>query len=267
MTFGPEVHADGEIWGQTLWELRQRLVAQEGSEAAGSDLAEQLITDGMRLSPPEPSFLDMRNAILQADVGASGGANRELLWSVFATRGMGYFAGALDANDIDPQQDFATPPGPGAPTGTIAGKLTDADSGLPVAGQKVGVGGHATDPSFVDALVTTSGADGTYTLTRAGGRLSQCHDHGRRIQPRAGRGRHRAGRWDRAARRDHQARLGRARQRGVADDQRRQLRGLRLWQRQARRSVVGHRLVGVSGRCGSRPSSSRRTRIRGSRRA
>ena len=162
---GPEVHADGEIWGQTLWDLRQRLVAQEGSEAAGSDLAEQLITDGMRLSPPEPSFLDMRNAILQADVAVNGGANRDLLWSVFATRGMGYFAGALDANDFDAQEDFATPPGPGAPTGTIAGTLTDATSGLPVAGQKVGVGGHATDPAFVDALVTTSAADGTFALT------------------------------------------------------------------------------------------------------
>jgi Zn-dependent metalloprotease len=161
----PEVHADGEIWGQTLWELRQRLVVREGSETAGSDLAEELVTDGMRLSPPEPSFLDMRNAILQADVGANGGVNRDLLWSVFATRGMGYFAGALDANDFGPQEDFAMPPGPGAPTGTIAGKLTDADSGLPVAGQKVGVGGHATDPSFVDALVTTSHADGTFALS------------------------------------------------------------------------------------------------------
>ena len=45
----PEVHSDGEIWVQTLWDLRAAL---------GSATAEQLITDGMRLSPPEPSYLD-----------------------------------------------------------------------------------------------------------------------------------------------------------------------------------------------------------------
>ena len=32
-----------------------------------SDLTEELVTRGMELSPPSPSFLDMRNAILQAD--------------------------------------------------------------------------------------------------------------------------------------------------------------------------------------------------------
>jgi YD repeat-containing protein len=165
VSFGPEVHADGEIWGQTLWDLRQRLVVQRGSEIAGSDVALQLITDAMRISPPEPSFLDMRNAILQADVGANGGANRALLWSVFAQRGMGYFAGTLDANDFEGVEDFAIPPGPGSPTGTITGKLTDATTGMPVRGQTIGVGGHATDPSFVDALVTTSGADGRFALT------------------------------------------------------------------------------------------------------
>ena len=35
--------------------------------SAASDTAETLVTDGMRLSPPEPSMLDMRNAILSAD--------------------------------------------------------------------------------------------------------------------------------------------------------------------------------------------------------
>ena len=119
----------------------------------------------MRLSPPEPSFLDMRNAIVQADVAANGGANRDVLWSVFAARGMGYFAGTVDANDFDPVEDFATPPAPGGPTGTISGKLTDGTTGAPVVGQKVGVGGHATDPAFADALVASSGADGRYSLT------------------------------------------------------------------------------------------------------
>src|SRR3954452_24174066 len=61
---GPEVHADGEIWGETLWDIRRAL---------GSQTAEQLITQGMELSPADPSFLDERNAILLADA-IDGGA-------------------------------------------------------------------------------------------------------------------------------------------------------------------------------------------------
>ena len=40
---GPEVHADGELWAETLWDLRQ---------AVGSDVAERLVTNGMRLRRP-----------------------------------------------------------------------------------------------------------------------------------------------------------------------------------------------------------------------
>ena len=100
---GPEVHSDGEIWMQTLWDLRRELVTDLGEEA-GSNKAEQLVTQAMRLSPPEPSFLDMRNAILAADVGLAGG-EREMIWRVFAARGMGYFAGVADSSDTTPVED------------------------------------------------------------------------------------------------------------------------------------------------------------------
>ena len=48
---GPEVHADGEIWAETLWDLRT---------AVGSDTAQGLITGGLRLTPPAPTFLQAR---------------------------------------------------------------------------------------------------------------------------------------------------------------------------------------------------------------
>ena len=54
----PEVHEVGEIWAETLWDLRA---------AVGSEVARAIITQGMRLSPPEPTFLDERDAILTAD--------------------------------------------------------------------------------------------------------------------------------------------------------------------------------------------------------
>ena len=52
--------------------------------------------DALFLTPPSPSFLDARDAILQADL-ATGGANQADIWQVFAGRGMG--CSALSAGD------------------------------------------------------------------------------------------------------------------------------------------------------------------------
>jgi len=165
----PEVHADGEIWSETLWDLRTALIAQQGSESGGSDLAEQLVTDGMRLSPPEPSYLDERNAILGAVLNDVAPADRatvtNLVWTVFRNRGMGFFAGAADGSDIAPVEDFTAPPAPGGPTGTISGTVTSADTGLPVSGLSVGIGGLAINPSPVGPLAGTTDASGHYSFS------------------------------------------------------------------------------------------------------
>ncbi len=132
---GPEVHADGEIWAQTLWALRQ---------AVGVGDTRFLVTEAMRLSPRNPSFLDMRNAILQANqVGILGGrADREAtIWQVFAGRGMGFFAATEDADDTAPIESFALPPDPADGVGSLAGVVTDEDTGQPLAGVKVGFAG------------------------------------------------------------------------------------------------------------------------------
>ena len=149
----PEVHADGEIWGQTLWDLRT---------AVGVPAARSLVTRAMELSPPEPSFLDMRNAILQADTVA-GGARRNQIWQVFADRGMGYFAATLDSGDTAPVEDFLLPPAPGGPTGSLGGIVTNFDSGLPVAGARVGVAGH--DSGFAGGLGADTGPAGDYAVS------------------------------------------------------------------------------------------------------
>ena len=107
---GPEVHADGEIWVQTLWDLRQSLVDAFGSEADGSDAAELLITNGMRLSPPEPSMLEARNAILEADT-ANGGDLHDIIWAAFAHRGMGYYAVGLRRQRHAPGRGLQHPAG------------------------------------------------------------------------------------------------------------------------------------------------------------
>jgi hypothetical protein len=149
---GPEVHADGEIWAQTLWDLR---------DALGSRKSETLVTRAMELAPYTPSFLDMRNAILVADTAVYDGANHDAIWAVFAHRGMGFMAGSLGGNDNEPAASFDLPPAM-IQSGDISGTVTDGDSGDPVAGVTVTLtfnGSGATNPSAV-----TNGS-GAYTIS------------------------------------------------------------------------------------------------------
>jgi hypothetical protein len=159
----PEVHADGEIWGETLWDLRAALIAHD--PVNGDDQAEQIITDAMRLSPPEPSFLEERNAVLaaiQADFPSSAPTLTGIAWTVFAHRGMGFFAGTTDSSDVAPVQDTNPPPSGGG-SGTIAGTVTSADTGLPISGMVVSLGGAGT-PDGQSAFAATTNANGHYAI-------------------------------------------------------------------------------------------------------
>jgi hypothetical protein len=148
----PEVHADGEIWGQTLWDLRDRL---------GSSESEMLVTRAMELAPYNPSFLDMRNAILVADTAVYGGSHHTAIWRVFAHRGMGFDAGTLGAGDTDPAAGYAMPPD-AVTTGSIQGRVLDRDTDEPVAGVRVVLAFDAW--GAVDPTAVTD-ADGHYTIT------------------------------------------------------------------------------------------------------
>jgi hypothetical protein len=105
---GPDVHADGEIWAQTLWDLRTSL---------GFNVTAPLVTRAMELSPANPSFLDERNAILMADQVVHRGRYRARIWSVFARRGMGWAARTTGGDDAAPVQDFSLPPAAGRGAG------------------------------------------------------------------------------------------------------------------------------------------------------
>ena len=116
--------------------------------------ARRLITSGMRLAPPEPSMVDMRDAILLAE---SDPTRRAALWSVFAARGLGYFAFSEDGDDNAPRESFAQPPPPGA-GGAVRGRVTDRDSGAPVGGALVEFTGIPGD------LTAVTDADGSYAI-------------------------------------------------------------------------------------------------------
>src|SRR5690606_7334697 len=83
-----QVHNAGEVWTAMLWEARNNLIESLGF-AAGQQRILQLVTDGMKLDPVNPTFIDARDAILAADCAAFGGSSELDLLEAFARRGLG----------------------------------------------------------------------------------------------------------------------------------------------------------------------------------
>jgi extracellular elastinolytic metalloproteinase len=109
------VHAVGEIWCATLMEMTRRV---------GQPLAVQLVVDALKLARANPSFLDMRDAILAALDGklAAGQLNPAAhhtalagAWGAFARFGMGPAADCVGASLVGIVPDFAEPDLPVGP--------------------------------------------------------------------------------------------------------------------------------------------------------
>jgi len=105
----------------------------------------------------------MRNSILQADTVSNRGQARGTIWRVFAHRGMGYFAGALNGDDTKPVEDFSLPPSASTPKGSLTGRVVDENNRRPIAGAAVAFGGHAS--GFPTDYAAITDADGSYTIT------------------------------------------------------------------------------------------------------
>lgn len=111
------VHAIGSIWCAMLWDLYWALSDEYGFDPllqdpnSGSFKAVQLVVDGMKLQPCSPGFVEGRDAILAADAANYGGENEELIWGVFARRGLGYSAdGGSTDSSTDGEESFDLPP-------------------------------------------------------------------------------------------------------------------------------------------------------------
>ena len=76
----PEVHADGEIWAQTLWDLRARGRHRRSARAAGH---RRHAAVAARADVPGHAQRD------PARRPGAGRRNRTQIWAVFAARGMG----------------------------------------------------------------------------------------------------------------------------------------------------------------------------------
>src|SRR5690606_877395 len=113
-------HGVGFVWATVLWEVAWELIDGLGHATSpgavdrgiGYEVALDLVTEGMKLQPCSPGFVDARDAILAADGLLYGGAHTDLLWAAFARRGLGFSASQgsphtnadnVEAFDLPPQ--------------------------------------------------------------------------------------------------------------------------------------------------------------------
>jgi hypothetical protein len=103
-----QVHAAGEIWSSALWEVRAKLVAAH-DWAIGNRRVLQYVTDGMKLAPLNPTFLQERDAILTATQASNGGADVGDVWAGFTVRGMGFSATVNSPSPANVTEAFDLP--------------------------------------------------------------------------------------------------------------------------------------------------------------
>lgn len=101
--FGPATPSDpqnlGEIWANTLWEVRSCIIADPSPGAANGDVPTgnattlSIVTDALKMTPLNPSYTDARDAMLDADCAANACANDPCIWQGFTNRGLGMCQG------------------------------------------------------------------------------------------------------------------------------------------------------------------------------
>ena len=119
-------HGIGSIWATMLWDMTWEIIFQDNFVAAniydvpaaiadyrGNIAAMKLVNEGLRLQPCSPSFVQARDAILQADQMLFAGRYRCSIGKAFARRGLGAFASTgASSSDRVVTEDFTPLSGP-----------------------------------------------------------------------------------------------------------------------------------------------------------
>jgi hypothetical protein len=125
---GSAPHPIGEIWCNTIWDMTWAIIAQENSinpnlynfsttTTGGNSIALKLVTEGMRLQPCSPGFINMRDAVLAADRNLYNGRHACAMWTIFAKHGLGSGASqGSSASVTDQTASSALPPAPSIST-------------------------------------------------------------------------------------------------------------------------------------------------------
>jgi hypothetical protein len=131
-------HGIGSIWCTMLWDMTWEIILQDQfiepnvydtptsvSAMRGNVAAFKLVNEGLRLQPCSPSFVDARNAILQADQLLFNGRYRCAIGRAFARRGLGANASTgTSSGDRVVVEDFTPLPGVGLSSPTLTTACT-----------------------------------------------------------------------------------------------------------------------------------------------
>lgn len=164
-------HGVGFVWATMLWDLTWKFVDLYGFDPdlingdKGNNKVLKLVVEALKMQPCNPGFVDGRDAILAADKVLYNGAHEQIIWEVFARRGLGWSAsqGSSD-NRSDGTAAFDVPPACRANAGYII---------PPAEANKAYVGGDL--PAFQHNYLGTSAANSnpgtgysyTYLLTKS----------------------------------------------------------------------------------------------------
>lgn len=158
-----EVHNIGDVWCNILLEVRANLIHQLGF-ATGNPRSVQIVTDGMKLDPVNPTLVQARDSILAANCAGFTGANELDIWQGFKVHGMGFRAGYRLAADgrVHVSENFD---GPNLTLGTVTATETS------------GNGNGQFDPGetislsipLSNTLCATSATNASATLSPGGG--------------------------------------------------------------------------------------------------
>ena len=124
-----DVHGLGSIWCVMLWDLTWNYIDKYGYDpniyngTGGNNKVMRLVLDAMKLTPANPSLVQCRNAIIQADLNTTNGQDYCMIWETFARRGLGVNATSGSVSGVagvqDQVEDFTTPvPGSTPATGS-----------------------------------------------------------------------------------------------------------------------------------------------------
>ncbi|MDI6102176.1 M36 family metallopeptidase [Actinoplanes sp. NEAU-A12] len=201
---GLQVHASGEVWSATNYDIRSAFIKRYGAGNPGLQKAcavgkkpvascpgnrrwIQLVFDSFLLMANSAnSQIDARDALLGADLVRFGGANQDLLWNAFAKRGLGEGATSAGAGDADPTPSFSSPH---AKESTVTFRPVD-ENGKPVTGAKLFVGDYqARAVAVADTDPATALPDTVNLVPGSYGFIAQAPGYGHaRVSPQSFKG-------------------------------------------------------------------------------
>jgi hypothetical protein len=88
-SFNAEVHSTGEVWATMLWECYAALLRDPRlTFADAQDRMKRYYVASLKLTPPDPTLLEARDAVLAAAIAVDE-KDYKLFWGAFARRGAG----------------------------------------------------------------------------------------------------------------------------------------------------------------------------------